>query len=335
MKEKMKNPQIGGLILVYVAGFFNFVSFEQGDYQGGGNFFAVAKDPQIWSAKLLLLLPMVMIVCMIWEKVRIPQKVVTLIGSTLGVILTLFVRLSGGKRVASYNADTFSGEFKMNSGIGFWLMVVVWLALISWTLIKDFAITKETLEAKGVQGVLSSVKLQTLEAIELEDDGLTEESNLHENDSKTGGLATKTVSKIVDSASKLLSEDKRVCPSCGRNMIRGNKFCTFCGERVGTSSERTKTVFEFVREKSAIICESCENIIDGNYRYCPDCGQPVVVRIQPSVCRSCGKSVTSDFTFCPGCGAVIVQEVIQTNCKECGAELLYGKRYCVNCGAKL
>ena len=177
MKERIisyikKEPRIWALILFYIGGFFKFISMEQGDYIGGGNFFQIVNDRFIWSAKFLLILPIVMGICIFIDKINISTKLIFLVGSILGTLLTVYVQIFGGKRVASYNQISPGNEFKMRPGLGFWIILLIWIFIVIWTLINDFRINKQTLKENGIKGTFLEVKNQALSDI----------STLDEND---------------------------------------------------------------------------------------------------------------------------------------------------------
>ena len=55
--------------------------------------------------------------------------------------------------------------------------------------------------------------------------------------------------------------------------------------------------YELEREAELGTCSQCGNEIDGEFVYCPNCGEKVSQRIY---CE-CGSEIRSDWSFCPHC----------------------------------
>lgn len=49
--------------------------------------------------------------------------------------------------------------------------------------------------------------------------------------------------------------------------------------KVGRKFERTKQAF-MEEAEADYVCRSCEDTVDGNYEYCPHCGEPTVEQIE-------------------------------------------------------
>ena len=286
-----------------------------------------------------MLVPIVIILCLIFLRTRIAPKIIYLIGSPISLILLLFaeftdaqwatVGVSGGADAVAKQSGASSLE--LSPGLGFWLMLAVWIAIIGWTLIRDFAINK-ALKEKGLKGAISDIASQTMNATNLDT----------ETDSNVdfGSVA----SNITDFVSGLSDTGKVSCPSCGKKIRKGDLFCTYCGaktenkdesQNLGSKQNERITVSEYIKSIKDYTCDNCGEKVTGNDKFCPSCGKPVIFKVTPETCDKCGNTLTSGYTFCPSCGAEVVPVILETTCKKCGAELLYGKDFCVNCGTKV
>jgi rRNA maturation endonuclease Nob1 len=48
-----------------------------------------------------------------------------------------------------------------------------------------------------------------------------------------------------------------------------------------------------------MICQNCKVNVQDDFRFCPSCGSPVVLR---SVCPGCGKEIGAGWAACAHCG---------------------------------
>jgi hypothetical protein len=86
-----------------------------------------------------------------------------------------------------------------------------------------------------------------------------------------------------------------VCPSCGKSLAPGKKFCGSCGAPVGARLKGSTTP----------VCPSCGRAIVPGKKFCGSCGATlgnVTSVSQPSACPSCGKPLTPGKKFCSSCG---------------------------------
>lgn len=325
MQEKVKEPRYIMLVLMYIFGFFNFIVIKiEGEVVAKGNYWAVMKDKYIWSAKVLALIPIAIFVLTFIFSEKISPKLVYLIGSVVGLLVTIFIMVSGGKRVASYNGG---GDPK--PGLGFFLFLVVWLAIAVWTLVKDFGMSKESISEKGLQGSISDIAAQA-KNYSGTSEGMGTMPNID-----FAGMATNIISGIAKAGEK-------TCPICGKSIAADDTFCTYCGNKTDTKKEEKSsskfkriTVSEYIESIKDYKCENCGESITGSDKFCAGCGNPVVWKVTPEKCENCGDLLMEGCTFCPQCGTKVSPIILQTNCKKCGAELLYGKNFCMNCGEKI
>lgn len=80
---------------------------------------------------------------------------------------------------------------------------------------------------------------------------------------------------------KRITEDKVACKNCQTLNPKGTKFCTNCG---------TKLTMQ---------CPSCGAELQGNAKFCPECGNPVTVEHK---CPNCGTDYQEGQKFCLECG---------------------------------
>lgn len=78
--------------------------------------------------------------------------------------------------------------------------------------------------------------------------------------------------------------EKIVCPSCGKEVPAGAKFCFECGQKI-----------EILKEDE-VICPKCGKKVHKG-KFCLECGASLVL-----TCPKCGKEVPSGAKFCLECG---------------------------------
>lgn len=74
----------------------------------------------------------------------------------------------------------------------------------------------------------------------------------------------------------------RTCPTCGKPVPDGNRFCTCCGAKVDEETPAAPAAPSPVLENAAPAASAAERI-------CPTCGNPVPP--QNKFCTSCGTPV--------------------------------------------
>jgi predicted amidophosphoribosyltransferase len=82
--------------------------------------------------------------------------------------------------------------------------------------------------------------------------------------------------------------------------------------------------------KKQVTCPKCHGTVDANARFCPMCGQQLVV---VNRCLQCGVDLPVEAKFCMVCGAKV--EKSGGVCPHCGKETLPGATYCNDCGEKV
>ena len=83
---------------------------------------------------------------------------------------------------------------------------------------------------------------------------------------------------------------------------------------------------ERIRERGAVNCPDCHADVPLTARFCPACGNQMVV---VSKCPQCGKNVTAQARFCPACGVDLQTKHL---CGHCQTPLPPGTKFCTKCG---
>ena len=374
MKEKLKEPRIWLCAVFYILAILPWISLSVKTEAAGASASASASVSG-YSAMvhsligiILLLIPAALIALEFLDQIQLPRRLFYLGGSVLGIVITFLSGLlgAGGAKAGADAGAEIAGSVEVKSesssgfGIGLWLTLVVFLAILVYTIIKDFAINKDTLKEQGIKGAFTNV----------------------------AGSVTKDASQSMDQLGQggvMPAFASAVCPQCGKAVLKGKKFCNKCGAKLdvsaddasaapnaqpqtmsgstaqakeaagkkgvssGAPSQSVKsqrgaasktanpvmTVRQYIATLGSITCSSCGERVDANKKFCPNCGETIVVTVFPDKCEQCGGDIVQGKKFCPDCGAEIKPRALQTNCSKCNAELVYGKKFCVECGEKI
>jgi membrane protease subunit (stomatin/prohibitin family) len=79
-------------------------------------------------------------------------------------------------------------------------------------------------------------------------------------------------------------------------------------------------------------CPACKQSMPADSRFCPYCGNHLLVFNQ---CPQCHADVPSDAKFCPRCGSSIAEKKQPVKCPHCEKENLPDSVYCNYCGDRL
>ena len=80
---------------------------------------------------------------------------------------------------------------------------------------------------------------------------------------------------------------------------------------------------------TALQCPHCHNEVDGDSRFCRNCGAQLVIMNR---CPHCQTELPAEAQFCSSCGHRLGTAL---NCTHCGTKLPPGTRFCTNCGEKV
>ncbi len=83
---------------------------------------------------------------------------------------------------------------------------------------------------------------------------------------------------------------------------------------------------ERIHERGTVNCPDCHAEVPLTARFCPACGNQMVV---VNKCSQCGKNVTVQARYCPACGVNLKTTLA---CGHCNTPLPAGTKFCTNCG---
>lgn len=361
IQEKLKEPRVYMCAVFYIVLILPFMKVVSKAGAGGASAEADISMSGYSTLSnsilgiLLLLLPVILIILELLPQINIKMSIVYLAGALLGIILTIVVFLlsKGGAAAGADIAGDVAGaagvktDTRMSIQIGCWLQLLLFAAIAVFTLIKDFAVNKDSIREQGLKNVFTEV----------------------------AGTVTKEFSDNVTILQGGMSDIMTIpCPNCGNNVRKGKKFCISCGQKMPENgNEHTEkkaeekhavnplatmrqkqvkndvgqhvsvktalsgliTVREYIDSIQTVTCETCGEQIPSKMKFCPGCGEAVVIKLFPEVCSKCGGTIPKGKKFCPDCGQKAVAKELKTNCASCNAELMFGKKFCVECGVKV
>lgn len=345
MKEKMKEPRIWMCVVFYMLSALPWLTVKT-TTDGAGVSASASANVSGYTTLfgsifgiILFLIPILLAVLEFLPQIELPKRLVYAAGGVLGVILTILSGLFGSSAVkagGNVSAEAAGVEVSAKSSasfaIGIWLAIVLFLAMVVYTIVKDFAINQAVLKEQGIKGAFSSVA----ESVTKDASQSMKQMN------QAGGISNFASNK---------------CPQCGAMVLKGKKFCNKCGAKLLETEDKDRqtpkilnaakktevqkaentmqTVRQYIASLGQITCSSCGERVDATKKFCPNCGDTIVVKAFPDKCENCGGAILEGKKFCPECGVQVRERVLKTNCVKCNAELIYRKGFCVECGEKV
>lgn len=337
MQEKFKEPRIYLSLAILIAGFFPWMKVTSGvkvakaSAEASVGITGYQTFSYSFLGILIFIIPLALLVLEFAPQIKIKLSAFYIVGALVGIVISIilfFVVKSSAANAGSAVSGagiSASAEVKASMHIGFWLIMILFLALAIYTLIKDYALSKNILKEKGLKGAISDIT----------------------------GSVKKELSENVSSvatSSGIAGMTTNTCPQCGASVLKGKKFCMKCGAKMPESEERQTverhvskgqkvstmmTVNEYIQSLKAVICEKCGESVPSTSKFCLNCGETLIIRQVPEKCSCCGGSLVKGKKYCPDCGNEVITKVLKTKCIKCNSELIYGKKFCVECGTKV
>jgi len=312
MEKKFKEPRIYMCMAVILSGLLPWleivvkVGASGADANSNTAISGIQTMQHSFLGILIFLVPIALIVMEFLPQIKMKLSAFYIAGSIFGIIISVVTIIAcKSTALSSQGSDAGAAGVKVdtevNLNIGFWLTIAIFIAVIIFTLIKDYAIDKNTLKEKGLKGVISGIASD-----------VTKE--LSEN---VGSISS--VSGVGNALSNAMTVP---CPKCGTNVVKGKKFCSKCGEKMPEIIEKP----EFLKFENKV----------RNQNKMMTVNEYIQSKIlTQEKCESCNGEIVPGKKFCPDCGKSIIAKELKTNCTKCSSDLIFGKKFCVDCGTKV
>jgi len=122
----------------------------------------------------------------------------------------------------------------------------------------------------------------------------------------------------------------KICPSCGKDVSPGAKFCSGCK----ASLQPTAPPAASPAPSGGPACPTCGKTVEPGKKFCNGCGTKLETQGAPQTappCASCGQPFEAGHVFCPKCGT---KRETERACASCGQKLEAGHGFCPKCGTK-
>lgn len=188
---------------------------------------------------LICLIPLLLIAVAFIKQISQYLKYIYLVLPIISLILMFsIVFFLGG-----VNAQAGGMEIDMNFNrlVGFWLALVCNLAIIVYTLMRDYNISSGEDIKKGIQ----NLNVETI---------------------------TSQVSDVAKDISGNMQKNIFVeCPNCKSKVMKGKKFCSKCGTKIEEELE--------YEQETEVVCPKCGKNVEKNAKFCSNCGAEVNKKI--------------------------------------------------------
>ncbi len=341
MNEKLKEPRIILCAAIILMLFLPWVSIDASTSAMGVSASSATSVnglellQKAFIGVLVYLIPIFLICAELIPSINISMKLPYLLGSLAGIVFSIIMVLMGKSAgTTSTGGAGISAKTSVSLKIGFWVTIALFVAIIVVTLIKDFALSKEAIQEKGLKNALSEIAGEV--------SGEVAEKAKNANLGEVGAALSNAAQGV---AQKTAAGGGVICPNCGATVKEGKKFCSKCGGKLPEVAGTTKTkktvktgpmtVQEYIDSLGDYKCPKCNATVPGSMSFCSQCGEKIVRTAKPEKCEFCGAELIKDKKFCPDCGKEVVEKPLIPKCSFCGATLYFGKKYCVDCGKKV
>lgn len=313
---------------------------------------------------ILFVVPIVFIALFFVPALGKFKKAVYPIGSLTGIVLVLLCgfaikgALAAGADAAESMGAMGGAEVESSSsfGVGFWLTLIDYAAILVYSLIVDFKISKASFKEQGLKGLVTSVASDVANSAASMAQDVKSGDMMRDIQAAAKGEGAATVTAAQP------AEGGNPCPQCGKIILTGKKFCKGCGYKIPQDAAAPSTVASSNTTADAannessgiatklmaaatagrankavtakgnvngIVCEVCGLVSDYTKEYCADCGTKLK---NVKICANCGANIIEGKAFCADCGTSVS---VRNLCKKCGAEIWGRKTYCACCGEKV
>ena len=81
------------------------------------------------------------------------------------------------------------------------------------------------------------------------------------------------VTEVSQTTENVNSDNATTCPSCGKEVASGKKFCKFCGAKMDLTDHSLNNISVEINEQ---ICSNCGNSVKPGKKFCPKCGAKIL-----------------------------------------------------------
>ena len=199
-------------------------------------------------------------------------KKLYLYASIVGIIITILVALFYPSILKMIKVSGVSQ--KVSWGIGFWLSLIVYVALL----------------------VVSIIDIK-------KSDGLDSDNPVMESGDGIKNTAKSVAGKVQGTVKDIAFVE---CSNCGNKVVKGKKFCGKCGNPM-TQFEETNQTTGNNQSIRGVKCPNCGKQLSNDAVFCDACGTKIEIKTKPTeiICSSCGEKLSDDAKFCIKCGTKI------------------------------
>lgn len=171
------------------------------------------------TSVFIFLIPGLLICLDLIPSIKIPMRLPYLLAPIVSVIMSVVSILlykSKSSSSVSFGGDS-SMDISLHIKIGFIITILLFIAIIVYTLIHDFALNKDAIKEKGLKGAISDIAGEVSEEMS----ETVKKTNFELPSSKCPQCGEKVEIKVYPEN----------CESCGKPLIKGKNYCPDCGTK--------------------------------------------------------------------------------------------------------